>query len=74
MAPPPPRQPHEQLRHDLVNPLAAILAESQLLLLEQPNLDPGVRRAVQTIEQMALRMRSLLREGWPRSDAGGANP
>lgn len=52
-----------QFRHDLVNPLAAILAEAQLLLLEKPDLDPEVRQALQTIERMALRMRSLLREG-----------
>lgn len=74
MAPPQPRHSYAQVRHDLANPLAAILAESQLLLLEQPDLDPEVRRAVQTIEQMALRMRSLLREGWPPPAGGGANP
>lgn len=49
-----------QLRHDLANPLSAILAEAQLLLLEQPDLDPEVRRALQTIEQMALKMRTIL--------------
>lgn len=49
-----------QLRHDLANPLSAILAETQLLLLEQAGLDPEIRRALQTIEQMALKMRSIL--------------
>ncbi|MCL4866350.1 MAG: hypothetical protein KJZ47_10675 [Gemmatimonadales bacterium] len=60
---PKPLPSHAQLRHDLANPLSAILAEAQLMLLEHPDLDPEVRRAVQTIEQMALRMRSILREG-----------
>ncbi|MDZ4675846.1 MAG: histidine kinase dimerization/phospho-acceptor domain-containing protein [Gemmatimonadota bacterium] len=56
----PPDQSFAQLRHDLANPLSAILAETQLLLLEQPDLDPEIRRALQTIEQMSLRMRAIL--------------
>ncbi len=50
-----------RFRHDLANPLSAILAEAQLLLLEGDRLDPEVRRALQAIEEQALRMRALLR-------------
>lgn len=50
-----------RLRHDLANPLAAILAEAQLLLLDHAQLDDEVRRALKTIEEMAMRMRELLR-------------
>ena len=72
MESPPPQHPDGQLRHDLANPLAAILAEAQLLLLEQPGLNPEIRRALQTIELMALRMRSVLLQGWPPRPEGGA--
>lgn len=50
-----------RLRHDLANPLAAILAETQLLLLDNPSLDDETRRALKTIEAMSLKMRELLR-------------
>ena len=52
---------YARLRHDLANPLAAILAEAQLLLLDAPALDAETRRAVTVIEEMALRMRALLK-------------
>lgn len=50
-----------RLRHDLANPLAAILAETQLLLLDSPSLDEETRRALQTIEEMSMKMREILR-------------
>jgi signal transduction histidine kinase len=50
-----------RLRHDLANPLAAILAEAQLLLLDNPSLDEETRRALKTIEEMAMKMREILR-------------
>lgn len=50
-----------RLRHDLANPLSAILAEAQLLLLDNTHLDAEATRAVRTIEEMALKMRGLLR-------------
>lgn len=49
-----------RLRHDLANPLSAILAEAQLLLLDGDTLSDDTRRALRTIEDMALRMRALL--------------
>lgn len=49
-----------RLRHDLANPLSAVLAEVQLLLLDRADLDEELRRALQTIEAMALRMREML--------------
>jgi signal transduction histidine kinase len=51
-----------RLRHDLANPLSAVLAETQLLLLNPDVLDAETRRALQTIEAMALKMRTILRE------------
>jgi len=49
----------QQLRHDLANPLGAILAEAQLLL-RQGNLAPEVIAAVAAIEAQALRAREIL--------------
>lgn len=49
------------LRHDLANPLAALLAEVQLLLLGETPMDDSVRETLQQIEQLALRMRNILR-------------
>jgi len=49
----------QQLRHDLANPLGAILAEAQLLL-RQGNLAPEVITAVAAIEAQALRAREIL--------------
>jgi signal transduction histidine kinase len=54
--------PISKLRHDLANPLAALLAEAQLLLLSETPLDPEVQRAVTEIEKAAIRMRGILRE------------
>jgi signal transduction histidine kinase len=50
-----------RLRHDLANPLAAILAETQLLLLDNTSLDEETRRALKTIEEMSMKMREILR-------------
>jgi signal transduction histidine kinase len=54
--------PISKLRHDLANPLAALLAEAQLLLLSEKPLDPEVQRAVTEIEKAAIRMRGILRD------------
>ena len=51
-----------KLRHDLANPLAAMLAETQLILLRADRLDPETLEALKAIESLALRMRGLLRE------------
>lgn len=50
-----------KLRHDLANPLSAVLAETQLLLLEEGRIDDETRRALKSIEEAALKMRALLR-------------
>jgi signal transduction histidine kinase len=49
-----------RLRHDLSNPLAAILAETQLLLLDAEKLDAETVRGLRQIEAAARRMRDVL--------------
>jgi signal transduction histidine kinase len=51
-----------KLRHDLSNPLSALLAESQLLLLNEASLDQETISSLREIEALAVRMRSILRE------------
>ena len=53
--------PNATLRHDLANPLAALLAEVQLLLLGDAPMDAAVRETLKQVEQLALRMRNILR-------------
>ena len=49
-----------RLRHDLANPLAALLTETQLLLLNEAALDPDTVRGLREIESIARHMRDLL--------------
>ena len=49
-----------RLRHDLSNPLAAILAETQLLLLGEEYLDKQTVESLRDIEASARRMREIL--------------
>ena len=49
-----------KLRHDLANPLAAILTETQLLLLNEAALDPETVRGLREIEAIARHMRDML--------------
>ncbi len=58
--------PVAHLRHAIANPLAALLAEVQLLLMDDGNLDDATRQALREIERLAIRMRTVLREA--RSD------
>ncbi|HEX2249038.1 MAG TPA: histidine kinase dimerization/phospho-acceptor domain-containing protein [Gemmatimonadales bacterium] len=51
-----------RLRHDLSNPLSALLAETQLLLMNEAEIDPQTRASLREIEAHAIRMRSMLRE------------
>jgi signal transduction histidine kinase len=51
-----------RLRHDLSNPLSALLAETQLLLLNASALDPETLASLREIEALAIRMRAVLRE------------
>jgi signal transduction histidine kinase len=52
----------QRLRHDLSNPLSALLAETQLLLLNEARLDPETVNSLREIEGLAIKMRTLLRE------------
>ncbi len=54
--------PIQQLRHDLSNPLAALLVEAQLLLLNESKVDPETLSSVREIEALAIRMRNILRD------------
>jgi signal transduction histidine kinase len=51
-----------KLRHDLSNPLSALLAETQLLLLNAATMDAETLTALREIEALAIRMRGMLRE------------
>ena len=52
----------KKLRHDLSNPLSAMLAEIQLLLLDDAKFDEETRVSLREVEAMAIRMRGMLRE------------
>jgi signal transduction histidine kinase len=49
-----------KLRHDLASPLAALLTETQLLLMNAASLDPETVRGLREIEELARRMKDLL--------------
>ena len=51
-----------KLRHDLSNPLSALLAETQLLLLNEAQIDRETVSSLREIEGLAIRMRAILRE------------
>ena len=51
-----------RLRHDLSNPLSALLAETQLLLLNESQIDPETLKGLREIEALAIRMPTMLRE------------
>jgi signal transduction histidine kinase len=51
-----------KLRHDLSNPLSALLAETQLLLMNEAEIDPVTVTGLKEIEALAIRMRTMLRE------------
>lgn len=52
--------PTRRLRHDLANPLSALLAETQLLLLNPDQLSPETLSSLKEIERLARRMRDML--------------
>lgn len=54
-----------KLRHDLSSPLSALLAETQLLLLNEAQLDGDTVASLREIESLAIRMRAILREITP---------
>jgi signal transduction histidine kinase len=49
-----------KLRHDISNPLAAMLAETQLLLMNADSLDAETVGSLREIESLARRMREIL--------------
>ena len=55
--------PVRRLRHDLSNPLSAILAETQLLLLNADKLDAETVTSLKEIERLSRRMRDMLQGG-----------
>jgi signal transduction histidine kinase len=63
--------PVARLRHDIANPLAALLAEVQLALMDAEQLDEPVRRSFEEIERLAVRMRGILRESREGPTADG---
>ena len=54
------KQSLSALRHDLSNPLAAILAEIQLLLLAPDKYDEETLAGLKQIEDLARKMRQTL--------------
>ena len=61
-SPSPERERLSKFRHDLSNPLSALLAETQLLLLNGSSLDPETLRGLREIEALAIRMRAMLKD------------
>ena len=58
-----------KLRHDLSNPLSALLAEIQLLLLNESQFDPETLTSLREIEALAIRMRAMLRcSPWTKAE------
>jgi signal transduction histidine kinase len=51
-----------KLRHDLSNPLSAILAETQILLLTPEKFDEETLTSLKQIEDLARKMRQTLQE------------
>ncbi len=52
----------QTLRHDLSNPLAALLAETQLLLLQADQFDAETVASLKQIEALARKMRQILHD------------
>lgn len=59
-----------KLRHDIANPLAALLAETQLLLLNEATLDPSTVQGLREIEGLARRMRDILQSSRQTEQTG----
>jgi signal transduction histidine kinase len=62
MTGPGPIDPLRRLKHDIANPLSALLAEAQLALLRADQLDAETVKSLKEIEALARRMRTLLQE------------
>ena len=55
-----PRAALLKVRHDLSNPLSAILAETQILLLTPEKYDEETLSSLKQIEDLARKMRQML--------------
>jgi signal transduction histidine kinase len=65
--------PFRKLRHDLANPLAALLTETQILLLNEARLDEDTVAGLREIESIARHMRDILvATRADKSPAGGS--
>lgn len=51
-----------RLVHDLANPLSAVLAEAQLLLLDAERMTPDTVASLRAIEAAAMKMRAILKD------------
>jgi signal transduction histidine kinase len=49
-----------RIRHEINNPLAALLGQAQLLL--RGELDEDIRKRVQTVEELAVRIKEIVAE------------
>ncbi len=49
-----------RVRHDINNPLTGIIGQAQLLL--RAELEPKTRHRIETIEQLAIRIRDIVAE------------
>ena len=49
-----------KIRHDLSNPLSAILAETQILLLTPEKFDEETLSSLKQIEDLSRKMRQIL--------------
>ena len=65
-----PPDPVAALRHAIANPLSALLAESQLALMDADDLSPRTRESLREIERLAIRLRAILKASQAASAAG----
>lgn len=56
------RDPISHLRHQLTQPLAVLLADVQMMLLDAGSLGPELESGLREMERQVLRMRSILQE------------
>ncbi len=54
--------PIRRLRHDLANPLSALMTEAEMLLIDETAHAPETVRALHEIVALARRMRDVLAE------------
>ena len=56
----PTEERYRKLKHDLANPLSALLAETQMLLLGADKLDEETVASLRQTEVLCRKMRSML--------------